>query len=348
MQRAGYLSAPALCIIRSAADSAQIQRFRLREQLPVARTPWALGSIPGIREVDHWLTRSLARYEAAWAYLLLSPFLIGLLVFILGPLVFAIVLSMMRWDIMGQPQWLGTANYAEMARDEVFRKAFWNTVYYTGVTVPATIAFSLLLATLMNRKMHGVRFFRVIYFAPITISVIAVGLLWSWLYSRDFGFINYVLYLLGLPKVPWLVNPKIAMLSIIIVGVWRGLGFNIVVFIAGLQSVPRELYDASAIDGANEFQQYRHITLPMLSPTLFFALVTAFISSFQIFEQTYIMTQGGPSYSTMTLVYYIYLEGFTYLRMGYASAVSILLLLVVLLMTVFQVQFQERWVYYEE
>jgi multiple sugar transport system permease protein len=302
----------------------------------------------GLRHLGSWMSASPARYNAIWAYLMLSPFLIGLLVFVVGPLIFSVVLSLMNWNIVGSPQWVGLANYQAMLRDRVFWASFRNTIYYTVVTVPVTIVLSLFLATLMNRQIRGVYFLRAVYFSPITVSVIAVGLLWAWMYSPNYGFINYMLQLMGLPPVQWLVRAQTALLSLMIVGIWRGLGFNIIVFLAGLKNVPQELYDAASIDGANELQQYRHVTLPMITPTLFFAVVMALIASFQVFELTYIMTQGGPSNSTTTLIYNVYLQGFTFLRMGYASAISTVFLAVVLGVTLLQLMFQEKWVHYDE
>ncbi len=310
-------------------------------------TPISLG-LWGLRQMNSWLTQSPKWYNAAWAYFMLSPFLFGLLVFIIGPLAFAVLVSFMDWNIIGWPRWVGVANYKEMMGDAVFWKAFWNTIFYTAGTVPTTIVISLGLATLMNRPIRGVYLLRAVYFSPITVSVIAVSLLWSWMYTPNFGFLNYALGLIGIPPMPWLVKAQTALLSLMIVGVWRGLGFNIIVFLAGLKSIPHELYDASAIDGANEWQQFRKVTLPMLTPTLFFAIVMAMISSFQNFESTYIMTQGGPSNSTSTLIYSTYLQGFTFLRMGYASAISVIFLVVVLAMTITQIKFQDRWVHYDE
>ncbi len=302
----------------------------------------------GVHHFNAWVRKSPARYNAFWAYLLLAPFLIGLLLFIVGPLIFSVVLSLMNWNIVGTPRWVGLANYQELTGDLVFWKSFRNTLYYTLVTVPITILLSLGLATLMNRPIRGVYFLRAVYFSPITISVIAVGLLWAWMYTPNYGFLNYVLTLLGLPPVQWLVRVQTALLSLMLVGIWRGLGFNIIVFLAGLKNVPQELYDAAAIDGANELMQFRHVTLPMLTPTLFFAVVMALISSFQVFELTYIMTQGGPSNSTTTLIYNMYLQGFTFLRMGYASAISTVFLVVVLAITLAQLVFQDKWVHYDE
>jgi multiple sugar transport system permease protein len=298
------------------------------------------------------LVRALAgtqqRREALWALLFLTPFFVGLLFFIGGPVVAAFIVSLANWDLMGPPQWIGLQNYVSLAQDPIFWQALGNTVYYTGVSVPVGLGVALGLAVLMNRKLRGMYAFRVIFFAPVTVSIVAVSLLWAWLYSPAYGFINYVLSSLHLPTSQWLVDPRMAMPSIIIVGLWRGLGFNIIVFIAGLQSIPHDLYEAAAIDGANEWRQFRHVTLPMLSPTMFFAIVMALISSFQVFEQTYIMTQGGPGNDTLTLIYYIFLTGFTYLRMGYASALSFVVLALVLAITVVQVRWQYRWVHYDE
>jgi len=294
-----------------------------------------------------WI-RTQSQREALWALLFLSPFFLGLIFFIAGPVIAAFILSLTRWDLMGAPEWIGIQNYTTLVHDPTFWQALGNTIYYTGVSVPVGLALGLGLAVLMNRKLAGVHAFRVIYFAPVTVSIVAVSLLWAWLYTPSFGFLNYVLAALHLPTSRWLVDPRMAMPSIILVGLWRGLGFNIIVFLAGLQAIPRDLYEAGEIDGADELRQFRHITIPMLSPTMFFAIVMAVISSFQIFEQTYIMTQGGPGNSTLTFIYYIFLTGFTYLRMGYASALSFVFLALILAVTVVQVRLQSQWVHYEE
>ena len=212
--------------------------------------------------------------------------------------------------------------------------------------MPVTLLLALGLAALMNRKLRGISVLRAIYFFPVTASIVAVSLLWAWMYTPDFGIINYLLSLLGLPKVNWLVDPTLAMPSVIIMSVWRGLGFNIVVFLAGLQSIPRDLYEAAELDGAGGWNQFRDITVPLLTPTIFFAAIMALIASFQVFEQTYIMTQGGPGNATLTLVYQIFLNGFTYLRMGYASALSFVLFAILFVITIVQVRLQTRWVHY--
>jgi len=294
------------------------------------------------------LARTQSRREALWAFAFLTPFFIGLVFFVIGPVVAAFVLSLTNWDLMGAPQWAGAQNYLGLVRDRTFWQALANTVYYTGVTVPVGLGLALVLAVLMNRKLPGVHVFRVIYFAPVTVSIVAVSLLWAWLFTPSFGFLNYALAAMHLPTVRWLVDPRTALPSVMLVGVWRSLGFNVIVLLAGLQAIPRDLYEAAETDGANEWHQFRRVTLPMLSPTMFFAVVMALISSFQVFEQTYIMTQGGPGNNTLTFIYYIFLTGFTYLRMGYACALSFVFLALILAVTIVQVRLQSRWVHYDE
>lgn len=284
--------------------------------------------------------------EAAWAYLFLAPFFIGLLAFILGPVVAALAISFTEWDLIGSPSWVGITNYRDLAADPLFWTALKNTIYFTVVSVPVTLALALASAGLMNRKLRGVNLLRAVYFFPVTASIVAVSLLWAWMYTPEYGILNYTLSQVGLPKLNWLVNPRLAMLSVILMSVWRSLGFNIVVFLAGLQSVSKELYEAAELDGANEWNRFWQITVPMLTPTIFFAAVMALIASFQVFEQTFIMTQGGPGNSTLTLVYYIFQNGFTWLRMGYASAISFVLFAILLAITVVQVRLQTRWVHY--
>src|SRR3954447_3041732 len=228
--------------------------------------------------------------EAAWAYLFLAPFFLGLLFFILGPVVAAFAISFTSWDLLSPPQWIGLENYQDLMADRIFWIALKNTVYFTAVSVPVTLLLALGLASLMNRKLRGITALRAIYFFPVTASIVAVSLLWAWMYTPDFGIINYLFSLVGVPKVKWLVDPTLAMPSVIIMSVWRGLGFNIVIFLAGLQSIPRDLYEAAELDGARGWNQFRDITVPLLTPTIFFATIMALIASFQVFEQTYIMT----------------------------------------------------------
>lgn len=290
---------------------------------------------------------TLLRQERLWGYIFLIPFFVGFIFFIIGPVVVALGLSMTQWDLIGTPKFISITNYQNLFRDNLFWIALKNTLYYTFLSLPITIALSLILALLMNRKLIGIKWFRSVYFLPVTISIVAVSLLWAWMYSPDFGIINYILSRLGLPQPGWIAETSWAMPSVVIMSVWRSLGFNIIILLAGLQNIDRNLYEAAAIDGAGPWLQFKSITIPMLSSVLFFIIVIGLINSFQVFEQTYIMTQGGPGYSTFTLVYYIFQAGFQFLRMGYASAMSFVLFIIIFVITAGHLTLQSKWVYYE-
>jgi multiple sugar transport system permease protein len=264
-----------------------------------------------------------------------------------GPFLFAIYISFTQWSLLGSPEWVGLANFSRLLKDSLFWQSWWNTLLYTGVSVPVSMALGLGIAILSSRKLPGMGFFRVLFFAPMTVGVVASGLLWSWMFSPQYGLLNYLLHFVGMGPYPWLTSDSTSLLSIIIVGIWRSLGFNIIIFLAGLQSVPEVLYDAASVDGAGPWRRFRHVTIPMLSPTIFFGTLMGVIFSFQVFEQTYVMTQGGPGNSTLTIIYYIYQEGFAYLRMGYASAVSVTFLVVLAVGTMLMLRLQSRLVHYE-
>jgi multiple sugar transport system permease protein len=287
------------------------------------------------------------RSETLWGWGLMVPTLLGLLFFTVGPFLVAIYISFTDWSLFKGPVWVGLTNYHHMFHDPLFWLSWRNTAIYTGLSVPLSMVLGLAIALLLNRKLRGMAFFRILFFAPMTIGVVASGLLWSWMFSPQYGLINYLLHFVGLGPFRWLTSGSTSLLSIIIVGVWRSLGFTIVIFLAGLQSVPESLYDAAAVDGAGNWRKFLHITIPMLSPTIFFSTLIGVIMSFQVFEQTYVMTQGGPGNSTLTIIYFIYQNGFSYLRMGYASAVSVSFLVVILFTTTLLLRFQGRVVHYE-
>jgi multiple sugar transport system permease protein len=294
------------------------------------------------------LLKRLLESEEITAYVLLIPTLIGILVFSLGAVVAALVVSFTRWDLITPPQWVGLANYQAMfSLDPLAHTALWNTLYYTVGTVPPSVFLSLLLAVAMNQKIRGIVLYRTAYFLPVISSTVAVALLWDWIYAPDYGLLNFVLHWLHLPTSQWLGDPSSAMPAIIIMSVWRGLGFNMVIFLAGLQGIPQELYEAARIDGANNWRTFRHITVPLISPVLFFVTVLAIIGSFQVFDQTYVMTQGGPLHATTTIVYYIFEEAFQWFHMGYAAALGYVLFAIILLFTLLQFNLQRLWVHYE-
>jgi multiple sugar transport system permease protein len=290
----------------------------------------------------------LVESERVTAYVLLLPTLVGLAVFTLGPVVASLLISFTKWDLTSPPVWVGLGNYhAMVVLDSLSRVSFLNTVYYVAVTVPAGVVLSLLLAVAMNQRIRGIVLYRTAYFLPVISSTVAVSLLWQWLYHPDYGLLNYLLGLLGLPPSKWLADPASAMPAVMIVSVWRGLGFNMVILLAGLQSVPQELYDAAAIDGAGLVDRFRDVTLPMLSPTIFFVTVLSVISSFQVFDQTYVMTRGGPLNATTTVVFYIFRQAFEWFHMGYAAALGYVLFAIILAFTLLQFRIQASWVHYE-
>ncbi len=229
----------------------------------------------------------------------------------------------------------------------MFWKVLKNTAVYTVGTVPTTMALSLALALALNQRIRGVTTFRGLYYLPVVAPLIAVTMVWRWLYNSNFGIINYLLSLVNVPAVPWLTSTRWAMPSVIIMSVWKGLGAGIVLYLAGLQGIPQHLYDAAAVDGANSWQRFRHVTLPMLTSTTFFVMVTSIISSFQVFGQVYVLTRGGPANATATMVYYIFQNAFQSFRMGYASALSWLLFAVIFVFTLIQFGSQREQIYYE-
>ncbi|HET7153078.1 MAG TPA: sugar ABC transporter permease, partial [Candidatus Kapabacteria bacterium] len=270
-------------------------------------------------------------------YLFLSPILIGMLVLSVGPILISFIASFTQWDIVSPPQWVGAGNYKEIVSSDLFWQVLRNTFYYVALAVPLTIILSLFLAIAVNRKLKGIGLFRTVYFLPVVTSMVAVAIVWGWLYNPEYGLINYVLRSwFGVQGPAWLRDPNWAMPAMIIVGVWKALGYNMMIFLAGLQSVPDEYYEAARLDGANTRQRFFNITLPMLTPTIFFVLVVTLIGSFQVFEQTYILTRGGPANATLTISYFIFQNAFQFFRMGYASALAYVLFAIVFVLTLIQ------------
>lgn len=286
--------------------------------------------------------------EALEAYILILPTVLGLILFTAGPILASLYFSFTNWNLLSPPKWRGFDNYIELfTKDPLFWVTIKNTAYYVLGTVPTGAVLALLLAIALNQKIKGLAIFRTIYFIPVVSSVVAISVLWSWLYQADFGLINQLLRSLGFKGVGWLSSPTWAMPAVIIMSIWHGLGYNIVIFIAGLQSIPQDYYEAARIDGATAWQNFWHITIPLVSPVTFFVIILSLISSFQVFEQAYVMTQGGPVNATKTIVYYLYQTGFMNFHMGYASALAYVLFMVIVVLTLFQFSLQKRWVHYE-
>jgi multiple sugar transport system permease protein len=287
-----------------------------------------------------------ARSEARWGYLLIAPLVIGFSVFFLIALGASLVLSFTQWDMLSSPVWVGIDNYREVLRDAEFRTALWNTVAIAVPNVVLRLAFSLALAMALNTNIRFRSFYRILFFMPVITMPVAIATIWKWLYDPAFGPINGVLDRLGLGRPEWLAEPRTAIIAVVIVLLWSGVGYDMIIFLAGLQSIPRDYYDAAAIDGAGPWQRFRDVTLPLLTPTTFFLVVIDVIASLQVFDLVFVMTRIDQTNQLPTVVYYIYEEGFRNFRMGYAITVAWVLLAIILVFTLLQFRLQRRWVHY--
>ncbi|MGQ7787842.1 carbohydrate ABC transporter permease [Nesterenkonia sp. K-15-9-6] len=284
----------------------------------------------------------LHRSEHRTAALFIALPVLGFALFVLYPIGFAVVTSFTAWNGITSPVFTGLDNYVRMIGDQYFWKSLGNTVYMM-MAIPVGLLLSLVLALAMNRRMRGTTFFRTIYYIPVISSIAAIAILWQWAYNGDFGLINQALGMVGIDGPNWLQNPATSKLAIMIMAVWKGLGFSMLLYLAALQSVPRQLYEAAAIDGASTLQQFWAITVPMLRPVTFFLVVTNIIGGAQIFVEVNIMTpDGGPEFSTATIVWYIWRQAFEYLNMGYATAISLMLGLLVFVVTALQFAMNRR------
>jgi multiple sugar transport system permease protein len=280
------------------------------------------------------------------AYSFLAPSFLLLTIFIFAPLCFSFYLGFHQWNVVSPAKpFVGVENFQSLLTDKIFWNALKNTAVYS-LHVPIGMAVSLVVALMMNRKFRGVNFLRTLFFLPSVSSFVAIALVWQWMYHPQFGLANYLLGFFGLPPLSWLREPSTALLSIMLVSIWMGVGYQMVIFLAGLQSIPHEFYEAAITDGANAWQRFWKITLPLLKPTTFFILVTSMIGSFQVFAFVYVMTEGGPLHSTDVVVYHIYQNAWEYLKMGYASAMSWVLFLIIMIATWVQFKFLGKRVEY--
>lgn len=289
----------------------------------------------------------MARREMFTAWLFISPWVLGFLFFLALPIGLSIYYSFTSYNVFQAPRWIGLANFRALSTDPLFWKALYNTAYYTFLSVPLMMIISLGIALLLNSKLRGMRIFRTIFFLPSVLSGVGVALLWLWIFNPDYGLINLLLGYFGIEGPLWLFSPAWAKPAMVIMSLW-GLGGVMIINLAGLQSVPEQLYEAARVDGANNWAQFRYVTLPMLSPTLFFNFITLTIGSFQVFTQAYVMTGGGPVHSTLFYVLYLFQTAFESLRMGYASAMAWILFFVIVGVSLFQLVISRRLVYYEE
>lgn len=282
----------------------------------------------------------------ATAALFLTPSLIPLVLFTIGPMVASLGLSFLRWDLLRAPQLIGLTNFANVLVDPDFQAAVGHTIFFIVGYLPLVYIGGLLLALALNQRLRGLAFFRAAYFLPVVTSWVVVALMWKWLLNPDSGMVNFALGLVGIKGPGWWTDPAWAMPSVIIASAWKDLGFVMVILLAGLQAIPEDYYEAASVDGANRWVRFRRITLPLLSPASFFVLVISLINSFQVFDQVWIMTNGGPAGASSVVVEQIVRHAFSYSQMGYASAMSWMLFVVILAVTAVQFRLQTRWVNY--
>jgi multiple sugar transport system permease protein len=281
-----------------------------------------------------------------WSLLFVTPPVLGFLIFGLAPLLTSFGLSFMSWDMLTPAEFIGLDNFSKMLDDEKFYKSLFNTLVLL-VGIPLGMVFALLLAVMMNRSLKGVSVFRTIYYIPVISPIMALSLLWQWMLNYDYGIINeFIWKIFGVQGPNWLGDPNWVKPSFILMGLWSGVGGTMVLYLAGLQAISSTYYEAAEVDGATRWHQFKHITLPLLSPIHVFVVVMGVIGTFQSFSQMYIMAvDGGPEYSGATIVFYIFQEAFRYFNMGYASSVAWVLGIIIFVVTLIQFRFSKRWVY---
>jgi len=287
------------------------------------------------------------RREAIWGYLFISPNFLIILAFTVIPVFLSLYISLTDWNILGTPNFIWIDNYKAIFSDPLAKETFFNTIYFTVLSVPINVFLTLILAVFLNQKIRGITFFRTAYYLPVISASVAVSLMFMWILANN-GLLNQMLGSLGVEPIRWLTSPKIALNSVIGVTIWKGLGLNMIIFLAALQDIPQELTEAAAIDGANRIQQFFKITVPLISPVIFFVTITGVIGSFQSFDLVYNMTKGGPGHATSVIGYYIWKQAFDYMNMGYGAALAYIVFAVILILTLVQWVIRKRWVYSED
>ncbi|MCY9665372.1 sugar ABC transporter permease [Paenibacillus alginolyticus] len=285
--------------------------------------------------------------EYLWAYLFISAPILGFLLFAFIPLSFSVYVSFTQYSGYQTPVFQGADNYSRLlTKDPLFWKTLFNT-FYSALGIQIGMVIALGIAMSLNQKIRGIQFFRTVFFLPTISSVVALTLLWKWMFNSEYGMLNYLLDLIGIHGPAWLSSERWAMPAMIIQGVWGGLGFYMVLYLVALQGVPKSLYESAEMDGANGWQRFLRITIPCISPTTLFILITSIIGAMQDFPRFQIMTEGGPNYSTTTIVYYLFQNAFRYMEMGYASAMAWVLGILIMMITLLNFWMSKRWVHYE-
>jgi ABC-type sugar transport system permease subunit len=280
--------------------------------------------------------------KKAVPYLLVSPYILHFFIFIAFPVVFSIVLTFHKWNIISPMEYSGFGNYIRLFQDALFLKSILNTLIFLIIHIPLQIIVALFLAEVLNQKIHLRGFFRAAFFLPVVVSGVVVTILWQQLYGFDTGLLNKILVTLGFGKVGWLIDPKIAMPSIALMATWKNVGLYIVLFLVGLQTVPKHYYEAADLEGATHWQKFFKITLPMINPTIFLVVILSTVGGFSLFIEPYILTGGGPLNSTISAVLYIYKQGFFYYHMGYSATLGLFFALIILSVVIIQKKFIEK------
>lgn len=288
--------------------------------------------------------RGWQRYEGL---LYVAPVFLGILAFQFIPILVSAYMALTEWNGINPPEFVGLGNFQEMfTADPLFLQTLRNTLVFTFLAIPLTTVLSFGLALLCNRRIRGIAAFRAAYFAPFITNIVAIGYIWYWIYRPDRGFLNSILAVVGIDGPAWLTDPRLALLAVVVVAVWQGAGYPMVIFLAGLQGIPATVYEAADIDGASGWNRLFRITIPLMTPSIFFVLITQFITSFQVFGVIYIMTQGGPSNETSVYIYYLYQAAFSFGRFGYAAAMAWVLFVILSVITFVQWRLQRKWVFY--
>jgi multiple sugar transport system permease protein len=302
-------------------------------------------STPGRAGLKRPVNR-MRRSEALWGLAMVAPMMIGWAIFFLVAFVASFGVSLTNWKLLGTPTFVGVDNYTRLASDEQFLTSIGNTVRLAVLYVPLELAVGMSLAVALNRRIRFRSVYRAIFFLPLLTMPVASATVWRWLYDPTYGLINAGLEAVGLSGQPWLADPVLAMPSVVVMSVWNGVGRDMVIFLAGLQAIPRDLYEAAEVDGASRWQTFRKITIPLLTPTTFFVVVVSTIASLQVFDAIYVMTNGGPANATRTVVFTVWEEAFRNYRIGNASAMTWVLFALILGFTLLQFRAQRRWVHY--
>ncbi|WP_435370405.1 carbohydrate ABC transporter permease [Cytobacillus oceanisediminis] len=295
------------------------------------------------------LAKTRKRSDYFWAYLMIAPTMLGLFIFYLWPIVQNFYFSFTEWGAFGQYEWTGLDNYKRLLEDATLLQAFKNTSIYIIFTVPIGIFLSIIVAVLLNQNIKGKSIYRTLYFLPVITMPAAIAMVWKWLYNADYGMFNYLLSLARIEGPQWVSDPNIALYSIIAVAIWSGIGYNMVIFLSGLQGIPKMYYEAAEIDGAGPVTVFFKITLPLLSPVIFFVSIMSLIGAFQLFDLIFMMIGKSSTAleSTQSIVYLFYQHAFVLNDKGYAAAIAVLLLAVILIITAIQMVLQKKWVHYD-